>query len=136
MFKERIISSTGLVAIRQIKCVQDFHDSPIICGYRVEAHNKFKYGIVWKTCQKVLVGVHLLRWIVTYPVDKVIRSLNNWGQGDTGRRRGRVIRGAVMSNIDKLIRFEKKKKKQPRDPYGKTIVGLYADVKLHLIKGT
>ena len=78
---------------------------------RVEAHNKFKYGIVWKTCQKVLVGVHLLRWIVTYPVDKVIRSLNNWGQGDTGRRRGRVIRGAVMSNIDKLIRFEKKKKK-------------------------
>ena len=22
----------------------------------------------------------MLRWIVTYPVDKVIRSLNNWGQ--------------------------------------------------------
>ena len=29
---------------------------------------------------KALVGVHLLRWITTYPVDKVIRSLNNWGQ--------------------------------------------------------
>ena len=29
---------------------------------------------------KALVGVHLLRWIATYPVDKVIRSLNNWGQ--------------------------------------------------------
>ena len=28
---------------------------------------------------KVLVGVHLHRCIVTYPVDKVIRSLNNWG---------------------------------------------------------
>ena len=26
---------------------------------------------------KALVGVHLLRWIATYPVDKVIRSLNN-----------------------------------------------------------
>ena len=29
---------------------------------------------------KALVGVNLLRWIVTYPVDKVIRSLNTWGQ--------------------------------------------------------
>ena len=29
---------------------------------------------------KALVGVHLLRWIATYPVDKAIRSLNNWGQ--------------------------------------------------------
>ena len=28
---------------------------------------------------KAFVGVHLLSWIVTYPVDKVIRSLNNWG---------------------------------------------------------
>ena len=48
---------------------------------RVETYVKFKYGIVWKTCQKVLpvVGVHLLRWIATYPVDKVIHSLNNWG---------------------------------------------------------
>ena len=49
---------------------------------RVETYVKFKYGIVWKTCQKALpvVGVHLLRWIATYPVDKVIHSLNNWGQ--------------------------------------------------------
>ena len=31
---------------------------------------------------KGLVGVHLLRWLVTYPVDKVIHSLNNWGQDD------------------------------------------------------
>ena len=48
---------------------------------RVETYVKFKYGIVWKTCQKALpvVGVHLLRWIATYPVDKVIHSLNNWG---------------------------------------------------------
>ena len=31
---------------------------------------------------KALVGVslHLLRWIVIYPADKVIHSLNNWGQ--------------------------------------------------------
>ena len=28
---------------------------------------------------KALVGAHLLLWIVTYPVDKVICSLNNWG---------------------------------------------------------
>ena len=28
---------------------------------------------------KVLGGVYLLCWIVTYPVDKVICSLNNWG---------------------------------------------------------
>ena len=28
---------------------------------------------------KALGGVYLLRWIVTYPVDKVIRSLSNWG---------------------------------------------------------
>ena len=27
---------------------------------------------------KPLVGVHLLRWLGTYPVDKVICSLNNW----------------------------------------------------------
>ena len=27
---------------------------------------------------KALIGVHLLRWIATHPVDKVIRSLNNW----------------------------------------------------------
>ena len=27
---------------------------------------------------KALIGVYLLRWIATYPVDKVIRSLNNW----------------------------------------------------------
>ena len=33
-----------------------------------------------KNLQEALVGVHLLLWIVTYPVDKVIRSLNNWGQ--------------------------------------------------------
>ena len=30
---------------------------------------------------KALGGVYLLHWIVTYPVDKVIRSSNNWGQG-------------------------------------------------------
>ena len=29
---------------------------------------------------KALVGVHLLRRIAAYPVDKIIRSLNNWGQ--------------------------------------------------------
>ena len=28
---------------------------------------------------EALVGVHLLGWIVTYPVDKVTRSLNNGG---------------------------------------------------------
>ena len=27
-------------------------------------------------------GVHLHRWIVTYPADKFIRPLNNWGQVD------------------------------------------------------
>ena len=26
------------------------------------------------------IGVHLLCWIATYPVDKVIHSLDNWGQ--------------------------------------------------------
>ena len=46
----------------------------------MEAYVKFNNGIVWKNLQKALVGVHLLRWIVTYPVDKVIHSLNNWGQ--------------------------------------------------------
>ena len=29
---------------------------------------------------EALVGAHLLRWIATYPVDKVIHSLNNRGQ--------------------------------------------------------
>ena len=28
---------------------------------------------------KALVGVHLICWIATYPVDKVVHSLNNWG---------------------------------------------------------
>ena len=32
-----------------------------------------------KNLSKVWVGVDLLRWIVTYPLDKVIRSFNNWG---------------------------------------------------------
>ena len=27
---------------------------------------------------KVLIAVHFLHWIATYPVDKVIHSLNNW----------------------------------------------------------
>ena len=31
---------------------------------------------------KALVGVHLLLWMATYPLDKVIRSLNNWGLVD------------------------------------------------------
>ena len=31
LFKGRTILYTGYVAIRQIKCVQDFPDSPIIC---------------------------------------------------------------------------------------------------------
>ena len=29
---------------------------------------------------KALGGAYLLCWTVTYPVDKVVRSLNNWGQ--------------------------------------------------------
>ena len=29
---------------------------------------------------EVSFGTHFQRWIVTYPLDKVIRPLNNWGQ--------------------------------------------------------
>ena len=32
-----------------------------------------------KNLPKAFAGVHFIRWIATYPVDKVIRSLNNWG---------------------------------------------------------
>ena len=41
--------------------------------------------LVWDCVEnlpKALVGVHLLRWIATYPLDKVIRSLSNWGQNN------------------------------------------------------
>ena len=31
---------------------------------------------------KALVGLYLLRWIATYPPDKVICSLNNWDLAD------------------------------------------------------
>ena len=41
-----------------------------------------------ETLPEALVGVHLLRWIATYPADKVIRSLNNWGQA--GRDHGKI----------------------------------------------
>ena len=34
---------------------------------------------------KALVGAHLLCWIATYPLDKVIRSLNNWGPWTPGK---------------------------------------------------
>ena len=33
-----------------------------------------------KNLPKALDVVHLLRWIASYPVDKVIRSLNYWGK--------------------------------------------------------
>ena len=33
-----------------------------------------------KNLPKAFVGVHFIRWIATYPLDKVIRSLNNWDQ--------------------------------------------------------
>ena len=47
---------------------------------KVEAYVKVKNGIVWNwNLPEALVGVHLLHWIATYPVDKVIHSLNNWG---------------------------------------------------------
>ena len=58
--------------------MQGFPDSPIICG-----QSRSIYQILLRECVEKLVavvGVHLLRWILTYPVDKVIRSLNNWGQ--------------------------------------------------------
>jgi len=32
------------------------------------------------SAENVLFGVHFIRWIAIYPVDKIIRSLNNWGQ--------------------------------------------------------
>ena len=32
-----------------------------------------------KNLPKALVGVHFIHWIATYPLDKVIRSLNNRG---------------------------------------------------------
>ena len=36
-------------------------------------------GLCGKLAKSIyLAGVHLLHWIVTYPVDKVICSLNNW----------------------------------------------------------
>ena len=50
---------------------------------RVKAYVKFKNEPdCVENLSKALFGVDLLRWIVTYPVDKVIRSLNNWGQED------------------------------------------------------
>ena len=36
-----------------------------------------------ETLPEALFGVHLHCWIVTYPLDKVIRPLNNWGQDCT-----------------------------------------------------
>ena len=39
-------------------------------------------NLVWdcvKNLPNALFRVHLLRWIATYPLDKVIRSLNNRG---------------------------------------------------------
>ena len=42
---------------------------------------------------KALVGVHLLRWIETYSVDKVIHSLNNWRQEATSHKE---VRGSQI----------------------------------------
>ena len=42
---------------------------------------------------KALVGVHLLHWIETYPVDKVIHSLNNWRQEATSHKE---VRGSQI----------------------------------------
>ena len=46
---------------------------------------------------KELVGVNLLRWLVTYPVDKVIRSLNNWGLISFCKKDQKMISMAAIS---------------------------------------
>ena len=66
---------------------------------RVEAYVKFKNGIVWENLAKALVGVHLLRWIATYPVDKVIRSSNNWGLMYSGKMFHTVLLLPVLTDI-------------------------------------
>ena len=54
-------------------------------------------GLCGKLAKGVIVGVYLLRWIVTYPVGKVIHSLNNWGLTDSGnlRRLYKVTSGPI-----------------------------------------
>ena len=56
--------------------MQDFPDSPISCEYSRSICQIQEWDCVGNLA-KALVEVHLLRWIATYPVDKVIRSLNN-----------------------------------------------------------
>ena len=37
----------------------------------------------WREClnyQRILAGVHFIRWIAVYPLETAIRSLNKWGQ--------------------------------------------------------
>ena len=55
---------------------------------------------------KALVEVHLLRWIVTYPVDKVIHSLNNWRLQATDDWAFNIDRGNV-NTVRVFLDFKK-----------------------------
>ena len=63
--------------MRQINVCKNFPVASYFV-YRVEAYVKFKYCV--ENLSKALFGVHLHRWIATYPMDKVIHSLNNWAR--------------------------------------------------------
>ena len=39
----------------------------------------FEKRITLSSEQNVLQPIHFICWITTYPIDKVVRSLNNWG---------------------------------------------------------
>ena len=52
---------------------------------------------------KALVGVQLLLWIATYPVDKVIRSLNKWGQNSKQIRVIGAKRGKTLASEARLL---------------------------------
>ena len=65
--------------MRQIKCVQEFPYSRIISlCIKEKCLSNLTMGLCEKLA-KALGGVYFIRWIAIYPLDKVIRSLNNWG---------------------------------------------------------
>ena len=59
----------------------------------------FKERITLSSGQNVLTGVHFVRWIAIYPLDRVIRSLNNRGLFSRSRMVFEIAKEILTSEI-------------------------------------
>ena len=66
-----------------VKTVYESHTSHMYLITKVKANQSLACAEI---SPKASNGIRWLRWIETYPVNKVIRFSNNWGQVSTERQ--------------------------------------------------